>query len=151
FSAILHLGVALCGRVKADFGSLGSEPRLYGLKVAPYGTGKKTTADRLAEQFVGRALSVAATTPEGEIYAECGYASQWMIVLPGAGSAEGLVTALEQNKRVLLVFDEFERFAKKATTEGSVLGTATNELFDKTSYANATKGNVLNLSGVYLG
>lgn len=152
FSSLLLAGTALSGRVRADFGSLATQPRLYGLKIAPVGTGKKSTADMLAEKFVRRALSSASKTPDDEFFPTgVDMSSQWMFVLPGAGSGEGVLTALQQNKRVLLKYDEFERFVKKANADGSVLGTAVNELFENTSYANATKGNVLNVSSVYLG
>jgi hypothetical protein len=100
FSTILQVGIALCGRVRADFGSLATQPRLYGLKIAPAGTGKKSTADSLAGQFIARALSSAAKTEEDEFFPTVvDQSSQWMFVLPGAGSGEGVLTALEANKR----------------------------------------------------
>ena len=152
FSELLQVGIALSGRVRADFGSLATQPRLYGLKIAPAGTGKKSTADSLAGQFIARALSSAAKTEEDEFFPTVvDQSSQWMFVLPGAGSGEGVLTALEANKRVFLKYDEFERFAKKANADGSVLGTVVNELFESTSYANATKDNMRSVSGVYLG
>src|SRR6266705_6137664 len=48
FAALLHMSIVLCGRVRGDFGSLSTQPRLYGLKIGPIGTSKKTTADALA-------------------------------------------------------------------------------------------------------
>jgi hypothetical protein len=152
FAAILQLGLVLCGRVRADFGSLATQPRLYGLKIAPVGTGKKSTADVLSQKFVRRALSDAAKSPDEEFWEiPMDMSSPWMFVLPGAGSGEGLLSALAENKRVFLSYDEFERFSKKAGADGSVLGTAVNELFEQTQYANATKENVRSVSGVYLG
>jgi hypothetical protein len=149
FAALLQMSIVLCGRVRANFGSLSTQPRLYGLKVGPIGTSKKTTADAFAQAFVERALSTASN-PDDEIFGLPISTEEWRFILPGAGSGEGVVSALQQNKRVLLLYDEFERFAKKVSVEGSVLGTAVNELFEKTTYANATKNNVANLSDVYL-
>jgi hypothetical protein len=151
FAGILQVGTALSGRVRADFGSLPTQPRLYGLKIAPIGTGKKSTADSLAKRFVEGALNNASAEVENDFFDVFGSASQWMFVLPGAGSGEGVLSALQENKRVLLIYDEFERFAKKSGVEGSVLATAVNELFEKPEYANATKNNVVSVSGVYLG
>jgi len=156
FAAILQVGIALCGRARADFGSLPTQPRLYGLKIGPVGTSKKSTADLLAHEFFETAMLYGerhSDNPDDDFYdtPEIGASNAWRFVLPGAGSGEGVLEALQKNKRVLLVNDEFERFAKKASAEGSVLGTAVNELFEKTEYANATKGNVLCVSGVYLG
>ena len=151
FSALLLMGTALSGRVRADFGSLATQPRLYGVKIAPVGTGKKSTADSLAERLIARALSDAAKTEDEEFFTVVDHSSQWMFVLPGAGSGEGVLKALEANKRVFLKYDEFERFAKKANADGSVLGTAVNELFENTRYSNATKDGTRSVSGVYLG
>jgi hypothetical protein len=151
FSELLQVGIALSGRVRANFGSLATQPRLYGVKIGPVGTSKKSTADSLAERFVAKALSGAAKTDDEDYFGVIDHSSQWMFVLPGAGSGEGVLKALEANKRVFLKYDEFERFAKKANAEGSVLGTAVNELFESTRYANATKDGTRSVSGVYLG
>src|SRR5690242_13473828 len=40
FSALLLVGTAISGRVRADFGSLATQPRLYGVKIGPVGTSK---------------------------------------------------------------------------------------------------------------
>jgi hypothetical protein len=152
FSTLLIVGAALSGRVRADFGSLGTQPRLFGVKIGPVGTSKKSTADMLAEKFVTRALSAATRTQDDEFFPTVvDQSSQWMFVLPGAGSGEGVLAALQTNKRVFLRYDELERFAKKANADGSVLGTAVNELFESTRYANATKDGTRSVSGVFLG
>jgi hypothetical protein len=150
-SALLLVGTALSGRVRSDFGSLATQPRLYGVKIGPIGTSKKSTADTLAEKFVTRSLSAAASTEDDEFFTVVDQSSQWMFILPGAGSGEGVLAALQTNRRVLLTYDELERFAKKANADGSVLGTAVNELFESTRYANATKDGTRSVSGVYLG
>jgi hypothetical protein len=55
------------------------------------------------------------------------------------------------NPRIVVSFDEFRRFEKKARGESSVLLYAVNELYDRNSYDNCTKGESLRASNAHLG
>jgi hypothetical protein len=150
FDGLALLGTLLSGRLRVDFGSLTTQPRLYLLKVAKSGWRRKSTATRLAEKFIRKALEEVKRTDDlmvtpGET------ADSWMFVLPGAGSAEGLIEAFEKHRRVALIYDEFRRFEKKGKVEGSVLVSMVNELFDRNEYSNYTKKSPVAISDSHLG
>ena len=75
----------------------------------------------------------------------------WIKIIAGAGSGEGIAIALGEHHRVAVVFDELRRFEKKAGIDGSVLVSIANEMFDRNTYANVTKTGKLEVSNGHLG
>jgi len=151
FDLLMLTANSLSGVVRADFGDLKTHTRLYGLKIGPSGTSKKSTSFDMAESFVKRAWSKALGSEEDELWGEGEERSKRAFtILPGVGSAEGLLEPLN-NSRVLVYFDEFDRFMKKSGAEGSVIGTAFNELFERTSYSNHTKDRSTTVQNGHLG
>jgi len=160
FDFLMLMGTSLSGSVRADFGDLKTHPRLFGLKIGPSGTSKKSTSFDIAEHFVRSAWNAAlkdkgVVADETEDFwgdaAVIDHSSKVCKIIPGAGSAEGILPVFRANKRILVYFDEFDRFEKKAGTEHSVLGTMFNELFERLSYSNYTAQNSIEVAGVHLG
>lgn len=56
--------------------------------------------------------------------------------LRSALSSAALWLAFETFDNIVLIFDEFRRFEKKANIDGATLFPMLNELFDKNDYAN---------------
>jgi hypothetical protein len=132
--ALTLIGAILSGRVRADIG-LPSQPRLYVCKVARSAWDRKSTSTRHAEAFVRSALNGIGGLAE---------------VLRGVGSAEGLASAIMENKRVVLSFDELRRFEAKAGIQGSALLPMVNELFESNHYQNRTKEHDLKIEDGHL-
>src|SRR5437016_1437134 len=135
---LVFLSVMVSGRIRVEFGSLQTQPRLYGLKIGKSGWARKSTSTRIVEKFL-KSVAEKACFPQEDF-----------VTLPGAGSAEGLAHAFQTKKRVLLSFDEFRRFENKASIQGATLLPMLNELFDKNEYANYTKNAALDLPDAHL-
>ena len=155
FDFLILMANSLSGIVRADFGDLRTHTRLYGLKIGPSGTSKKSTSFDLAESFVKDAWSTALSSEEDlkedEIWGGNEDRSRRAFkILAGIGSAEGVLEPLNDS-RVLVYFDEFDRFIRKAKVDGSVIGTAFNELFERTCYANYTKDRQTAVENGHLG
>ena len=150
FDAVVVAAIILSGRVRADFGDLEPHTRLYGFKIGPSGTSKKSSSFKMAKKFVTNAVSQATGD---DMFATNEQAAQdeALRVLSGAGSGEGLAVALTRNRRVLLYFDEFERFLKKAGADSSILGMIVNELFESLEFSNVTRDRDTHLSDAHLG
>jgi len=150
FDALIVAATVLSGRVRADFGDLEPHTRLYGFKIGPSGTSKKSSSFKIAKKFVTGAVSQATGD---DVFATNDQSAQdeALRVLSGAGSGEGLAVALTRNHRVLLYFDEFERFLKKAGAESSILGMIVNELFESLEFSNVTRDRDTHLSDAHLG
>jgi len=87
--------------------SIGEEPRLYMVKVAPYGSVRKSISqDAIRELFDGS-----------------------IRVVDSVGSGEGLLTQLNRGP-VILMPDEFSRITKKAKLEASTLPESMTTLFN---------------------
>lgn len=158
FDFLMLMGTSLSGSVRADFGDLKTHPRLFGLKIGPSGTSKKSTSYDIAETFVRSAWHKAVrdkseTAVEEEEFwvAKTDQSDKIFKIIPGAGSAEGILPVFRANKRVFTYFDEFDRFEKKAGTEHSVLGTLFNELFERLSYSNYIAQNPTEVTDAHLG
>jgi hypothetical protein len=166
------IGTVLSGRLEADFGTLNTQPRLYTLKIAKSGWSRKSTATRFAETVVQRAIdcSYHISDDPGSLNLAALDAPTELRLLYGVGSAEGLIgqfrhlertgtraeatdegSKWDGDARIVLSFDEFRRFEKKAQGDSSVLLYAVNELFDRNSYDNATKGLSLSARNAHLG
>lgn len=150
FDAVVVAAIVLSGRVRADFGDLEPHTRLYGFKIGPSGTSKKSSSFKMAKKFVTNGVSQATGD---DVFAANDQAAQdeALRVLSGAGSGEGLAAALTRNRRVLLYFDEFERFLKKAGADSSILGMIVNELFESLEFSNVTRDRDTHLSDAHLG
>ncbi len=158
FDFLMIMGTSLSGSVRADFGDLKTHPRLFGLKIGPSGTSKKSTSYDIAEHFARSAWHQAlrdkdeAAVDEEEFWgAPKDHSDKVFKIIPGAGSAEGILPVFMTNKRVFTYFDEFDRFEKKAGSEHSVLSTLFNELFERLSYSNYTAQNSIEVTGAHLG
>jgi hypothetical protein len=149
---------------RVDFGELNTQPRLYILKIALSAWRRKSASTRFAEQFMQGAVSAARARGNIALQIVNGPAPSWVRIIRGAGSAEGLAHAFghfierqdhEQefigDARIVLVYDEFRRFEKKARGEGSVLISAVNELFDCNEYSNVTKQSSVDIQDGHLG
>jgi hypothetical protein len=68
----------------------------------------------------------------------------------GVGSAEGLAERLNQNGRLLLVFDEFKSFVSKAKIETSVLLQTVNTLFEGNIFESITKRHNVSIKDGHL-
>lgn len=155
FDALVLLGNVLSGRVRANFGGLTTQPRLYGLKVAVSGWRRKSTSTKFAKRFIERAFGLAQSKIDPlaftDVNAHADMSDGWVHILPGAGSAEGVADELIRHKRVTLIYDELRRFERKAAIEGAVLISMVGELFDSNEYANSTKGKPLHIKDAHLG
>ena len=129
---------------QSAFGLTGNT--LHVLKIGPSGTSKKSTSFRIARKFVTKAIVAADEEMWGK-----DAAGEGLKIIAGAGSGEGVATALSLHKRVLLNYDEFSRYLKKAGAEGSILSSIVTELFDSTEYSNIIRDNAIELDGVHLG
>jgi hypothetical protein len=168
------IGTLLSGRLEADFGSLNTQPRLYSLKIAKSGWSRKSTATRFAETVIQQAINRSYSIGDGPGTVDLARldAPAELQLLYGVGSAEGLIGQFrhlvrmgkrdgaeatgESSKwvgspRIVLSWDEFRRFEKKAQGESSVLLYAVNEFFDRNSYDNSTKGLSLSARNAHLG
>jgi len=156
---LTQVGTLLSGRWEVNFGELNTQPRLYTVKIAQSAWRRKSTATKFADKMISQALSrkadlvdLADSVPEP------------LKLVFGAGSAEGLMTQFRHqvedrgsgykwigSPRIVLNFDEFRRFEKKAKSEGAVLLYAVNELYDSNRYDNPTKGSELIVRNAHLG
>ncbi len=150
---LVMIGALLSGRWEVDLGELNTQPRLYAVKIAPSAWRRKSQATRFAEASMKRVLErVTLGVPEDSP----------LLILYGAGSAEGLIGRFRRLKqssdsqewigtaRIALSFDELRRFEKKAHGESSVLLEAVNELYDRNEYDNPTKGEGLKARNAHL-
>jgi len=71
-------------------------------------------------------------------------------VCQGVGSAEGLAKFLGNNKKTLLVLDEFRALVSKGIIRGSVLLPCVNTLFDQNDYQSYTKNSEIKVESGYL-
>lgn len=131
FSFLTVIGPLLAGKLTLN-SDLRVEPRLFTVLLGRSGIEKKSTAKRLAVEFLE----------------EVGYAPY---ILSGVGSAEGLAEVAMENHRLLLTFDEFKSFMSKAQIENSLLLPMVCKLFEETDYANATKKHLISLKDFHLG
>src|SRR2546429_1950878 len=136
--AITVAGTAISGLVSADFPELDPYTRLHVLKIGPSGTSKKSTSFRIARKFVTKAIVAADEEMWGK-----DAAGEGLKIIAGAGSGEGVATALSLHKRVLLNYDEFSRYLKKAGAEGSILSSIVTDLFDSPEYLNIIRVNAI--------
>ena len=144
--AITVVGSAISGLVTADFPELDPYTRLHVLKIGPSGTSKKSTSNRIARKFVTKAIVSDAEAIWGK-----DADGEGLKIISGAGSGEGVALALTQHKRVLLYFNEFDRFLKKASPDASILAPIITELFDDTEYSNILREHSIELEGAHLG
>src|SRR5438445_11943355 len=149
FDLLALIGTALSGRVRADFGSLVTQPRLYVLKIAKSGWRRKSTSTSFAEKFLVATLKQLNVKKDPR--AGMDGIGNWIKIIAGAGSGEGIAIALGEHQRVAVVFDELRRFEKKAGIDGSVLVSIANEMFDRNTYANVNKTGKLEVSNGHLG
>src|ERR1700737_2004200 len=92
FDFLMIMGTSLSGSVRADFGDLKTHPRLFGLKIGPSGTSKKSTSYDIAETFVRSAWHKALrdkdeTAVEEEEFwgATTDQSDKVFKIIPGAG------------------------------------------------------------------
>ncbi len=129
---LTYLGACVCTlvRVRSPFES--DEPRIYAIKVAPSGTGRKSSGQQLITRFYEPLI-------EGRV-----------IVTHGVGSAEGLAKRMEAGGSAMLQYDEFRSFVDKSSAQGSVLLPMVGSLFSTTRYENATKASTISLTDAHL-
>jgi hypothetical protein len=158
------IGTVLSGRWEVDFGDLNTQPRLYTLKIAKSGWSRKSTATRFSERVITCAVD---RSDPGAFLALADDSVAPLQIIYGVGSAEGLIGQFRHqekvgspgstewrlvgNPRIVVSFDEFRRFEKKARGESAVLLYAVNELYDRNSYDNCTKGISLSARNAHLG
>jgi hypothetical protein len=109
--------------------SIGEEPRLYTVKVAPYGSVRKSISqDAIRELFDGS-----------------------IRVVDSVGSGEGLLTQLNRGP-VILMPDEFSRITKKARLEASTLPESMTTLFNsnRCSHYVRSKENSIEVEDAHL-
>ncbi len=169
------LGTTLSGRFRVDFGDLKTQPRLYMLKIALSAWRRKSASTGFALDFIERAESLAKRRLRAKMFQKnaADPLVSWIKIIPGAGSAEGLGNAFlhflrDENgdvklhprtnqpifigdRRIVLVYDEFRRFEKKARGEGSVLISMVNEMYDKNDYSNIVKDRPVEIDDGHLG
>jgi hypothetical protein len=146
---LVEVGLILSDRLVTDFGLITTAPRINLMKIGPFGTSKKSTADRLAHDSIKDALAYATEKMSNAVSTPTDF--EWMQVIPGAGSAEGIEKVLANHSRVLVSYDEFGKFRAKGSIEGSTLTYMFTELFESTDYSNVTKSNSQVLKNVFLG
>lgn len=129
--ALTFLGAAICTLVRVR-SSLNEEPRLYTIKVAPPGTGRKSSGQMLIAGFYEPVLG------------------ERVIISHGVGSAEGLAKRMEAGGSALLQYDEFRSFVDKSGVQGSVLLPMVGSLFSTTRYENATNRSTISLDDAHL-
>jgi hypothetical protein len=151
------IGTALSGRLEVDFGDLNTQPRIYALKIAKSGWSRKSTATRFSEKVISKAIERSYGDSLERL---ADNAPSPLQVIYGVGSAEGLIGRFRHvgddsgwvgDPRIVVSWDEFRRFEKKVRGESSVLLYATNELYDRNSYDNSTKGQPLSVRNAHLG
>jgi hypothetical protein len=158
------IGTMISGRVTVTFGDLKVQPRLYTIKVARSGWSRKSTATEFAEGVIRKAHE-----HDGSLLFYEDLDPAPLKVIYGVGSAEGLIRQFrhyeelakpnEDGKkgrwagypRIVLSFDEFRVFEKKARGESSVLLYAANQLYGRNVYDNATREHVLSARNAHLG
>jgi ribosomal protein L20 len=163
------VGTVTSGRFKVDFGGLNSQPRLFVLKVAKSAWRRKSFSTKTAKGFVERAAELAQSTEKKP--KKSAKTHSWLRVINGAGSAEGLAAVFSKyvdqhgnpcaadhdearfdgDRRVVLNFDEFRRFEKKARGENAVLAYMVNELYESNEYDNVTKTSSVVIDEAHLG
>lgn len=123
------------GHILADRLTLISEiapqPRLYTLLLGESADDRKSTAINKTVEFFKETITNFPTC--------------W-----GVGSAEGLQKRLDENKKLLLCFDEFKAFINKCKIETSVLLPCVNTLFELNYYESHTKTSDIVINGAYL-
>ena len=153
---LVHIGAHLSGRVKADF-DVPCQPRLYEIKVAPSAWERKSTASKIADEQIKKAIR------EHKVLSTC--EDEPAQVIYGVGSAEALGKQLapglsfatpekpvlvKRTKRIILAFDELRRFEAKAAIDGSVLRPMINELYERNAYDNLTLSNEIRIEDGHL-
>jgi len=123
FSYLACLGNVLSGKITLD-SELKIEPRLYLLLLAESADARKSTAIGKTSFFFQEAKRWGVI-PD---YVEC----------HGIGSAEGLQKMLQENGRIILIFDEFRAFTSKCGIDGSVLLPCVTTLFESKRYESHT-------------
>jgi hypothetical protein len=154
------IGLVISGRLRADFGEMKVQPRLYTLKVAKSGWMRKSSSTSFARKVIDRAVklaekkaraaALAAEQASDPLATAQATTRSLMRVVAGVGSAEGLANAFQASPRILLTFDEFRRLEKKANAKDSVLTYMLNELYEGNEYDNHTKTSALEVKNGHL-
>ncbi len=133
FAFLTHFGARVDKLITLD-SALEVSPRIYTVILGQSADDRKSTAQNETTKFF-ESLDEAGPS-----------------VLFGIGSAEGLAAELEEsdNKKVLLIFDEFKAFVDKATIQNSVLIPMVSTLFENRDYDTRTKKKSLRIRGVSL-
>lgn len=130
---LTYLG-AIIANVTLD-SAIHPQPRLYLVLLGKSADTRKSTALRLTDQFFREALIS-------------------ILVLHGAGSAEGLAEAFskqENGQKILVLhYDELKAFVDKARIEGSVLLPTVTTLFERNHYQNAVRNKNIEISNAHL-
>ncbi|MFB3917082.1 MAG: DUF3987 domain-containing protein [Terriglobales bacterium] len=155
-----------------DFGDVLTQPRLYIIKVALSGWGRKSSSTKLARNYISEAMERANELRLKAAQHQDALATaediEYFRVVPGVGSAEGLVNAFAlcgrcgkpehhggghaytPQQRIALSYDELRRFEKKAGIQNAALLPMVQELYDSNEYANYTKESQLEVKNAHL-
>jgi len=115
-------------RVRSE---LAFQPRLFTVLVGESANDRKSTAIKVVVNHFKKTLT--------DFYA-----------CHGLGSGEGLENVLNENKDVVLVFDEFRSFVDKCSVKNSVLLPITTTLFENNSLETHTKKRSVSITGAHL-
>jgi hypothetical protein len=121
------LGSLLADRVTIQ-SELQPEPRLYTVNLGESADDRKSESMKKTVRFV-------ETTLEAGAFKVCF----------GVGSAEGLAKRLEENPRLLLVFDELKAFVSKSQIEGAILLPCVTSLFEDSRFHSVTKSHSIDI------
>ncbi len=104
------------------------QPRLYTVLLGDSYGSKKSTAMKKTEEFFSKLDTTRLPHP-----------------MYGVGSAEGLTIKLNDEKNVLLLYDEFKTFVDKTKVQSSVLLPMATSLFEQNHWENATKNRAASI------
>lgn len=126
-SFLTILGALLCDKLRLK-SSLTTQPRLYSVILGESADDRKSEAIKQTVHFFRR---FGLLEDLGLCY--------------GVGSAEGLAEKLKEDRKVLLVFDEFKTFVSKSNIEAAILLPAVNTLFEDIRFQSITKTHAINI------
>ena len=131
-SFLTVLGAVVCDRVRLQ-SSLSTQPRLYSVILGESADDRKSEAIKQTVNFF-RKFGLL----------------QDLGICYGVGSAEGLAEKLKDQKKVLLIFDEFKTFVSKSSIEAAILLPCVNTLFEDVRFQSVTKTHSINIEGASL-
>ena len=138
FGFLTCMGSILSDKISIDL-EIRPQPRFYCVFLGESASDRKSTALKKLMNFFSNGKDSMDRNALDE-----------SSVCWGVGSAEGLGKKFEDNKKIVLCYDELKHFVQKSKISSSVLLPCVGELFENNRYSNNTKTTQINMENAYL-